>query len=320
MTSLAWASNYLQPPEERGFPKQIVIPPGMSLIRVAEMLTGEGVLRSPYPFLLLARIKGVASKIKAGEYLFRDPEPPDEVLARLVKGEVVLHRITFPEGYTMRQIAELLERKGLAEADAFLQKAADPEFLTLLGIEGKNPEGFLFPDTYYFSLGLDVETIIRKMVSRFWAVVGERERKRTKELGFSIKEIVIMASIIEKETPNDQEKPIVSAVFYNRLKKGIRLESDPTVIYGLEHFNGNLRRRDLKRKSPYNTYVIRGFPPGPIANPGKASILAALYPAAVKYLYFVSRNDGTHHFSKTLSEHNRAVYKYQKRRKFRGKR
>ncbi len=129
-----------------------------------------------------------------------------------------------------------------------------------------------------------------------------------------------MASIIEKETSSDLEKPIVSAVFYNRLKKGIRLESDPTVIYGIEHFDGNIRRKDLKRKSPYNTYVIRGLPAGPIANPGKASILAALYPADVKYLYFVSKNDGTHQFSRTLSEHNRAVLKYQKRRKFRGKR
>lgn len=320
VTFLTWSSKYLQPPVKAGFPKKIVILPGTSLLGVAEMLAAEGVLRSPYPFLFLARIKKVSSRIKAGEYLFRDPEPPNDVLSRLVKGEVILHRITFPEGYTMRQIAELLEKKRLAKADAFLKKALDPSVLALLGIEGKNPEGFLFPDTYYFSSGLDVEEILRVMVSRFWAVVGEREKLRAKELGFSIKEIVTMASIIEKETPNDLEKPIVSAVFYNRLKKGIRLESDPTVIYGIEHFDGNLRRKDLKRKSPYNTYVIRGLPPGPIANPGKVSILAALYPADVKYLYFVSKNDGTHQFSRTLSEHNRAVFKYQKRRKFRGKR
>ncbi len=317
---LAWSLRDLKPPDEEGFPKQIVIPPGMNLLEVAEMLTSEGVLRSTYPFIFLARIEGVSSNIKAGEYIFRYPETPNEVLARLVKGEVILHRVTIPEGYTVRQIAKLFEKKGLAKAEVFIEMASDPEYLDLLGIEGKNSEGFLFPDTYYFSSGLEEKEILRKMVSRFWAVMGERERKRAKELGFSIREIVTLASMIEKETPSDQEKPLVSAVFYNRLKKGIRLESDPTVIYGLEHFDGNLRRKDLKRKSPYNTYIIRGLPPGPIANPGEASIIAALYPANVDYLYFVSRNDGTHHFSRTLSEHNRAVLKYQKRRRFREKR
>jgi UPF0755 protein len=307
-----WSFSSRQLPDKNGFPKRVVIPPGLGSIRIAEMLTREGVLRSPYPFLFRAWICMVSSKIKAGEYLFSVPEPPKKVLEKLVRGEVIIHKVTIPEGFTLRQIANLLEKKGLAKEAYFMAWASDTEFLSQMGIDGDTAEGYLFPETYFFPAGIGEKEILKKMITRFWEVFGLRERERAREMGLQIRDIVIIASIIEKETSFDQEKPLISAVFHNRIKRGLRLESDPTVIYGLSDFNGNLKRKDLLKEGPYNTYINPGLPPGPIANPGQSSILAALYPAEIDYLFFVSRNDGTHYFSKSLAEHNRAVLKYQK--------
>jgi UPF0755 protein len=229
-------------------------------------------------------------------------------------GRVVQYEITIPEGYTLAQISRVVEEKRLARSDEFIRRATDPVFLQSLGYDTDSLEGYLYPESYYFSKRVGSEGILRALVKRFEAVYTPEMEKRAEEIGMTRLEVVTLASIIEKETSVEEERPVVSAVFHNRIKKKIPLQSDPTVIYGLPHFNGNLTRKNLKNRSPYNTYRVKGLPPGPIANPGKASLWAALNPAPVEYLYFVSKNDGTHYFSKTLTEHNRAVQKYQRRR------
>ncbi len=190
----------------------------------------------------------------------------------------------------------------------------DPTLMAEFGIEGESLEGYLFPDTYQFAKRTPPHEIVRRMVTQFQTVYDESFRKRAAQLGMTLREVVTLASIIEKETGNASERGLISAVFHNRLKKKMRLQSDPTVIFALTDFNGNLTKKDLSAPSPYNTYRFIGLPPGPIANPGKESLYAALYPANVDYLYFVSKNDGTHFFSKNLREHNGAVNKYQRRR------
>jgi UPF0755 protein len=206
----------------------------------------------------------------------------------------------------------LAERGIIDNQEAFLSLAFSSDFAAGLGIAGDGVEGYLFPDTYLFSKEVAPAEVIKTMVENFKRVYAPDFSLRAAELGMTDREVVTLASIIEKETGLAEERPLISAVFHNRLKLGIPLSSDPTVIYGIADFDGNLRKRDLEKKTPYNTYLIRGLPPGPIANPGRSSILAALYPAPVKYLYFVSRNDGSHHFSATIREHNEAVRRYQK--------
>ena len=225
----------------------------------------------------------------------------------------ITYRVTIPEGFTVRQIASLLKQRGIIEdEEEFCRLAFDPRFVRSLGIEDRTLEGYLFPDTYRFPRGTPPREVIRVMVENFRRVYDEGLAMRAKELGMTVREVVILASIIEKETGRAEERPLISAVFHNRLKKGMPLCSDPTVIYGLEEFDGNLTKEHLRRRTPYNTYLFAGLPPTAIANPGRDALLAALYPAPVPYLYFVSRNDGTHKFSVTLKEHNRAVLRYQK--------
>ena len=238
---------------------------------------------------------------------------PITILEKLRKGVVVLHAVTIPEGFTMEQIGDLLAAKGLVQKEVFLRLANNPRALGAYGVTASNLEGYLFPDTYHFSRGLNPSTLIDAMVKRFWQMVGPF-RERADAIGLSMGEVVILASIVEKETGEPTERPTIASVFLNRLSRGMRLESDPTVIYGLKDFDGNLRKNDLTKETPYNTYVIKGLPPGPIASPGLDAIKAILYPAQTDYLYFVSKNDGSHYFSKTLAEHNRAVGIYQKKK------
>jgi UPF0755 protein len=221
--------------------------------------------------------------------------------------------VTIPEGYNIKMIAELLEDLGLAQKDKFLELCSDESFLKELGIEGPSVEGFLFPETYFFAKGIGEREIIKTMANRFKSVFTPLMAERIKEIGYSLFEIVTMASLIEKETAIKEEMPKIAAVFYNRLKGKIRLQCDPSVIYGLPHYDGDLTKKDLATYHPYNTYRISGLPRGPIANPGKDALMAALYPANVNYKYFVSKNNGSHYFSETLQQHNKAVWKYQKR-------
>jgi UPF0755 protein len=211
------------------------------------------------------------------------------------------------------QIADILDQKRLALKQDIFRLSRDPVFIQSLNVQAPTLEGYLFPDTYHFSRFTPPETIIRTFVTRFHDVLTPEIKARTTAMGMTLQDVLTLASVVEKETGLAAERPLVSGVFHNRLRRGIPLQSDPTVIYALESFDGNIRKADLSVESPYNTYKVRGLPPGPIANPGLAAIHAALYPTETDFVYFVSRNDGSHHFSVTLADHNKAVDIYQRR-------
>jgi UPF0755 protein len=292
-------------------PVIIDVPLGTSVPSLCDLLEQRGVVRSAFRFRLYARLKGETNRIKAGEYEFAPSLRPAGVLSKLVRGEVLLHQITFPEGTTIHDVATLLATRGLARVDDVLAAATDPALARDLGIPASTLEGYCFPDTYRFARHLPAATIIRTMVARFNQYFGPNQEQEARHLGLTRHQVVILASMVEKETAVPAERPIIAGVFLNRLRRGIPLQSDPTVIYGLANFNGNLTRAELLTDTPYNTYTRRGLPAGPIANPGAGSLDAVLSPAATPYLYFVAKGDGTHHFSATLSEHNAAVARYQ---------
>jgi len=311
---LVYGSIYaLVPPPGESTSKTVILKRGQTFKQISQILEKEGVIHGVTRFILLGRIVNADPKIKAGEYCFHIPISHWNVLKKIIHGRVKTYKITIPEGYTLSQIGELLERNDIVSHEQFLKAASSPEILSEYQIEGPNLEGYLFPDTYNLSKDADPTVVVRLFLHRFGEIFTPGMARRGSEMGLSKREIITIASIVEKETSDPSEQPLVSAVICNRLKKKIPLQSDPTVIYGIPNFDGNLTRRDLRRYGPYNTYLIRGLPPGPICNPGIGSITAALSPAPVDYLYFVSKNDGTHHFSSTLKEHNTAVDKYQRR-------
>jgi UPF0755 protein len=294
----------------------------MPLKKISTMLEQEGIIRNRHFFVGMATLLGKKTEIKAGEYEFHTSMLPLAVLNSLVKGQVKRHLVTIPEGFTLSQIAQTLEDLNIVEKELFLEKASSPVFIASLGLTDapqnrplSTLEGFLFPETYHLIKEMPPEDVIKMMVDQFKKVFGPELQRRASQIGISQRETVILASIIEKETPLSEEKPLISAVLHNRLKMRMPLQSDPTVIYGIKNFDGNLTKEQLMKLTPYNTYLISGLPPTPICNPGKESILAALYPASVTYLYFVSKNDGTHYFSSRIEEHNQAVWKYQKFKK-----
>lgn len=304
-----------RPAAADGAPVIMDIMANASFNTVILQLKDAGIITQPLRFKILARIKGDDKRLKAGEYKLSPAMTPLEVLDTLVNGQVVLHRLTVPEGFTIREIAAELQRTGLASAQDFMALATDSRLAAELDIPAATLEGYLFPDTYFFPKGVPARTIISQMVQRFHEQFSPDWYSRARQLDLTIHEVVTLASIIEKETGDSAERPTISSVFHNRLKKKMRLESDPTVIYGIEDFDGNITRRHLTARTPYNTYLIRGLPPGPIANPGRLAIEAALYPAQTDYIYFVSKKDGTHYFSTSFAEHNEAVRRYQLRRR-----
>lgn len=291
------------------------VPSGAGLVKVSSMLSGAGLIRSEFVFKANAVILGSAKRIRAGEYELRKNMTVEEILSILAEGRVKLHRLVIPEGVTVQDIADLVESSGLSDRKNFMDAANDKTFIRELGIKQDSLEGYLFPETYSFPKNTPPKKIIKTMVSDLFNVLSQEFMDRADKLGLSLNEVLTLASIIEKETGQADERPIISSVFHNRLKLGMRLETDPTVIYGIKGFDGNLTRRDLEAPTPYNTYVIKGLPPGPIANPGLLAIKAALYPASTNYLYFVSRNDSTHYFSSNYQEHLAAVRKYQMRKR-----
>ena len=292
----------------------VQIPEGATFRQVATLLEKEQVIRSRWVFLALGKLDGTQRRILAGEYAFHAGMKPSDILSELRQGHVVLHPITIPEGYTLAQIAALFEQRGLGQARELDRLAHDPEFIRSLGLDVASLEGYLAPDTYRFARNVSAKEILTSMVEGTRKVFTSDLITRAAELHMSVHEVLTLASVVEKETGAGRERDFVSSVFHNRLKRRIPLQSDPTVIYGLKRFDGNLRKRDLLEPSPYNTYRRAGLPPGPIANPGAQAIRASLFPAPTKYLYFVSRNDGTHQFSSTLAEHERAVDHYQRKR------
>jgi UPF0755 protein len=298
-------------------PVRLIVPPGSSADSIGRDLQVMGLTRHAVVFRALVRSRGVGGQLKAGDYALRGPLSLEEILDKLVRGDIERRGLTVPEGRTATEIAAIAKEHGL-DPSAFLAASRDPSPVRDLDPLAKDLEGYLFPDTYEVPQAGGPEpekALVRRMIQRFREVVGPQLTRVPREL--SVREVVTLASIVEMETGKPEERPKIAAVFLNRLRKGMPLQTDPTVIYALKtagRWDGNIRRKDLELDSPYNTYRYPGLPPGPIACPGREAILAVLEPAASKALYFVSRNDGTHQFSETLEEHNRAVNQYQKKR------
>jgi len=305
---------WITPAAKSGREVVVQIPQGSSFAGASRLLYESHIIRSVRLFVMVGKIRGLSNRIQAGELGFRTDMTPGEVLDVLSRGKAVLYKVTVPEGYTVRQIAELLEKQGLADGKKVIALANDPGFARSLGVPAYRLEGFLFPDTYSWPKGTSEEYILRRMVEHYNKVFTDDMKKRANEIGMTEFEVVTLASIVERETGSPEERKLVSAVFHNRLKKKYRLQSDPTVIYGLDEFDGDLKKSHLKKDTPYNTYTRLGLPAGPIANPGAESITAAIFPEDVSYLYFVARGDGTHVFSNNLVEHNAAVRRYQLKR------
>jgi UPF0755 protein len=309
----------LRPGESDATDQVFCVREGMSLKDVVAELEKNRVIKGKRLFLLCARVMGYSKRIKAGEYRLNRDMSPLKILDRLGSGAIITHAVTIPEGFTREQIGGLLARKELVNLDEFMALTGDPEAAKRYRINGPDLEGYLYPDTYQLSRGLSTAKIVGVMVGRFFEVYKPLEQQ-AEAAGMTMEKVVTLASIVEKETGCASERPIIASVFLNRLRKRMRLESDPTVIYGLQDFDGNLKKKHLSQKTPYNTYVIRGLPLGPIASPGFEALKAVLFPAKTNYLYFVSKNDGTHFFSKTYAEHSKAVKRYQKNRRRRAKR
>lgn len=291
--------------------RSVSFPPGSGIRSLAADLKAGGVIRSSWHFVLLTRLRGDAHRLKAGEYLFSDDMTPDKILDKIVAGEVDYRKFTLPEGYSVYQAAEMLEQKGYFKKDVFLEKCRDRNLLLRLGINEESAEGYLYPATYNLYRGGSEEQLLLQMIGQFNKAYAAIENEVTTGAGrFSRHEIVTLASIIEKEAISPQEKPLISSVFHNRLRIGMPLQSDPTAVYGVRAFTGRVSKADIQRRSPYNTYLNKGLPPGPIGNPGMDAVQAALNPAKTDFLYFVARQDGTHQFSRNLDEHNRAVVRY----------
>lgn len=287
---------------------------GMPNSAIAERLEESGVVRSRVVFDALCRWRSPAA-LQAGEYFFDRPVTPMEVFRKLATGRVFVHVVTVPEGKTMNEIAELMEREGIASRKAFLAAASDASPVRDLAPKARNLEGFLFPATYQFPRRVTPERIVEAMLKRFREVWGRVQKEQDVAGGRTVAAVVTLASLVEKETRVAEERPLVAGVFHNRLKRGMALQCDPTVIYALElanQYDGSLNSRDLQFKSPYNTYRNAGLPPGPIANPGEASLRAAANPPKVDYLYFVANTEGGHFFSSTLAEHNINVARYRR--------
>jgi UPF0755 protein len=290
------------------------IPPGSSTKAIGDHLVAGGVVRDPLTFRFSLLMSGQARALKAGEYRFDHPMTPLEVIGKIARGDVYVIAVTFPEGLTLSEMAAIAEMHGIGSAAAFSAAAKDTTAIRTIDPAARSLEGYLFPETYRVNRRTDPARLVGLMVERFSHVLTPELRRATEARGLSIHQLVTLASLVEKETARPEERPVVAAVYLNRFRIGMALQCDPTLIYALQRegkYNGNLRRDDLAFDSPYNTYRYPGLPPGPIASPGKASLEATAHPADVDYLYFVSRNDGSHAFASSLADHNRNVQKYQ---------
>jgi UPF0755 protein len=290
------------------------IPKGSGFLRITEILNDAGLVENRPFFWVLALVKKANRHVRAGEYELTGVMSPSAILDKLVRGEIKIYPVMLPEDITAGESAKRLYAFKLINEKEFMMLAVDRSFLASLNIEADSIEGYLYPDTYRLDRSMTTKEIIRIIVGQFWKKVTPEMRIRMEEIGLTMNEWVTLSSIIGKESGNKAEKPLISAVFHNRLKMGMKLQSDPTAVYHFEQ-NGNpvslVLKEHLQADTPHNTYKIKGLPPGPIANPGIDSLRAALYPADVDYLYFVAKNDGTHVFSTNLAAHNRAVLKYQ---------
>jgi UPF0755 protein len=290
--------------------KEVEIPEGVSYRKGIDILLENDILKNRFSFLLLGRVTNADTQLKPGYYNLSASMSPMQIFSTLIEGRTIQYSVTIPEGSTIKDIVKRFNGTGMIGEDDW-QLVYDEDFLSSLNIDAPTMEGYIYPDTYSFSKGTDPEVIFKIMVQRLREVLDESLMARAEEIGMTENEVLTLASIIEKEAVYDSERPIISAVYHNRLKKRMKLQADPTVLYGVKRRWKRIRYMDLKRATPYNTYVIKGLPPGPIASPGIKSIRAALYPDDVDYLFFVAKNDGTHFFSRTGEEHVAAVTHYQ---------
>lgn len=291
----------------------VEIPKGSTPARIAAILEEQGIVTDADRFRWFIRFENAGPKLKAGELEFYTDMTPRDVLRTLIEGKQVTYRLTVPEGYRINDMVPLVAAIPFLDGEKFRTLATSEAVATELGVGAPTLEGFLFPDTYLLTRGEDERALIKRMVGRFnevWTFDA-----RAKELGLTRLQVVSLASVIEKETGQASERPLIGSVFHNRLKIGMKLQSDPTIIYGLPNYDGNIRRKDILYPHPWNTYVIEGIPPTPIASPGEGALKAALWPDESKYLYFVAKNDSTHSFSETYAEHAAKVVQYQLRGK-----
>ena len=294
----------------------VEIPAGSGPAGMGRRLAEAGVVRDAESFRLAVWLRGAGQRLQAGEYRFDAPMTASEVVDKIARGDVFLQPVTFREGLTIRQMAEIYESKKFGPASEFIAAARNATLIHDLDPAAGDLEGYLFPDTYALPRHITAEQLVGRMVGMFNKALTPETRERAAQRGLNVRQLVTLASLVEKETAKPDERPIVAAVYSNRHKIGMGMQADPTVIYALERagqYDGNLTRENLRFDSPYNTYRYAGLPPGPIAAPGKASLEAAANPADVPYLYFVSRNDGSHVFATTLDEHNRNVHEWQVR-------
>jgi UPF0755 protein len=296
-------------------PEQFVeIGPGAGPRTIGRRLVEAGVVRDQVSFAFALSRSGQSRRLQAGEYRFDRPMTAYEVIDKIARGDVYVRPVTFREGLTIKQMAAIYEKEGFGKAEEFVHASRNAALVHDLDSAATDLEGYLFPETYALPRAKGARELVQRMVTSFRDALTTEIVDRAAARGLSVRELVTLASLVEKETARPEERPLVAAVYTNRLRIGMGLQCDPTVIYALERegkFTGNLRREDLRFDSPYNTYRYAGLPPGPIAAPGRASLEAAANPADVPYIYFVSRNDGSHAFASNLDEHNRNVFEYQ---------
>lgn len=287
----------------------ISVPKGAGLSSVASELEQQRIIYSALHLRILGRLRGLDRAIRTGDYRLTDAMTPGQILEKMARGETDARRFTLPEGYSIFQAAELLEKAQIFKKEAFLEACRDRVLLNKLELPGKSVEGYLFPGTYLVGFHTDERDLVTEMVREFrFRATALAQLLEQSEL--DLHQVVTMASMVEREAVSMEEMPLISSVFHNRLRAGMPLQSDPTAIYGIRIFGGTVTRQDVQRNTPYNTYRIKGLPPGPIGNPGIEAMRAVLQPAATGYFYFVARKDGTHQFSRTLKEHNQGVQRF----------
>lgn len=295
----------------------VLVKKGMSEGEIAKLLYEKGLVSNQRRFYYFLRFlhKRKGLEVKSGEYSLSPDMTPWQIAEKMIKRDVIRYKVTIPEGLRYEEVAAIFEKEGFGNADEFINLCRDRVFLSSLGIEGETCEGYLLPETYMLERGVTSKDLFKIIIDEFKKRVNAGYVERARQMGLSLYEVLIIASMVEKEAKLDSERPIIASVILNRLKRGMGLFIDATVIYGIIRerggFNGNLTKNDLETPTRYNTYLIKGLPPTPICNPGIKSINAVLMPASTEYLYYVSKNDGSHHFCDTLECHNKAVYKYQ---------
>jgi UPF0755 protein len=304
------------PPSKEKVWKEVQVTDGMSFKAISAMLRDEGIIRYRGYFEIIGRLQGISRRVRVGYYGLNTNMSLWDVLDVLRRGKIIEYEVVIPEGYNLYQIGWTLSATPLiSDPQEFINLVKNKEYVHSLGIEADTLEGYLFPDTYYLPKGIKLEDIPRRMVQRYRSVFSDSWRDRASELGFTEHEILTLASIVEKEAKMPSERKLIAAVYRNRLKRGMRLQADPTAVYGTKAWITKVTSRDLRRPSPYNTYLHKGLPPGPIANPGEGAILATLYPDNVDYLFFVAQGDGSHYFSKDFDAHEKAINRYRSNRR-----